>query len=95
MDSIFRLSEDARAAFLQQISQTFGCTYICLWTYLPLPAKYVFSILFFCQTYGLILHPLAQILLYYVDMCALDFRAAAYSLWMESTMKKTSNQVYH
>ncbi|KAK1354910.1 putative transcription factor bHLH041 [Heracleum sosnowskyi] len=39
MDSIFRLSEDARAAFLQQISHTFGCTYICLWTYLPLPSN--------------------------------------------------------
>ncbi|XP_074349107.1 putative transcription factor bHLH041 isoform X2 [Apium graveolens] len=39
MDSIFRLSEDARAAFLQQISQTFGCNYICLWTYLPLPSN--------------------------------------------------------
>ncbi|XP_017238749.1 putative transcription factor bHLH041 isoform X2 [Daucus carota subsp. sativus] len=39
MDSIFQLSGDARVAFLHQISQTFGCTYICLWTYLPLPSN--------------------------------------------------------
>ncbi|KAL0308482.1 UNVERIFIED_CONTAM: putative transcription factor [Sesamum radiatum] len=39
MDSIFLLGEGERAAFLQQMMQSFGCAYICLWSYLPPPSN--------------------------------------------------------
>ncbi|KAK4415694.1 putative transcription factor [Sesamum alatum] len=39
MDSIFLLGEGERAAFLQQMVQSFGCAYICLWSYLPPPSN--------------------------------------------------------
>ncbi|KAL9440900.1 hypothetical protein AB3S75_019557 [Citrus x aurantiifolia] len=33
MDTAFQLEEAARANFFQSVMQTFGCTYICLWSY--------------------------------------------------------------
>ncbi|GER37121.1 basic helix-loop-helix (bHLH) DNA-binding family protein [Striga asiatica] len=39
MDSIFLLGETDRAAFLQHTIRTFGCTYCCLWSYVPPPSK--------------------------------------------------------
>ncbi|KAG8376156.1 hypothetical protein BUALT_Bualt09G0033900 [Buddleja alternifolia] len=39
MDSIFLLGEGDRTAFLQQMMQSFGSTYICLWSYLPHPSN--------------------------------------------------------
>nr|GMC58922.1 putative transcription factor bHLH041 [Ipomoea batatas] len=40
MDSIFLLEEGDRIAFLfHRIMQSFGCTYICLWSYLPHPSN--------------------------------------------------------
>ncbi|KAL0315776.1 UNVERIFIED_CONTAM: putative transcription factor [Sesamum radiatum] len=39
MDSIFLLGQADRAAFLQHMTQSFGCSYICLWSYLPLPSN--------------------------------------------------------
>ncbi|KAL3623644.1 hypothetical protein CASFOL_032460 [Castilleja foliolosa] len=39
MDSIFLLGEAERAAFLQHTMQTFRCSYICLWSYLPNPSN--------------------------------------------------------
>ncbi|KAI3443622.1 hypothetical protein Pfo_000287 [Paulownia fortunei] len=39
MDSIFLLGEGDRAAFLQQMMQSFDCVYICLWSYLPQPSN--------------------------------------------------------
>lgn len=44
MDSIFLLEEGDRIAFLfHRIMQSFGCTYICLWSYLPHPSKYALT----------------------------------------------------
>ncbi|XP_020549338.1 putative transcription factor bHLH041 isoform X2 [Sesamum indicum] len=39
MDSIFLLGQAHRAAFLQHMTQSFGCSYICLWSNLPLPSN--------------------------------------------------------
>ncbi|CAA2992170.1 transcription factor bHLH041 isoform X1 [Olea europaea subsp. europaea] len=39
MDSIFQQSEGERAAFVQHMMQSFGCSYICLWSFLPQPDK--------------------------------------------------------
>ncbi|KAL0426884.1 UNVERIFIED_CONTAM: putative transcription factor [Sesamum latifolium] len=39
MDSIFLLGQADRATFLQHMTQSFGCSYICLWSYLPLPSN--------------------------------------------------------
>nr|GLL20675.1 putative transcription factor bHLH041 isoform X2 [Ipomoea trifida] len=45
MDSIFLLEEGDRIAFLfHRIMQSFGCTYICLWSYLPHPSNYLVSV---------------------------------------------------
>lgn len=33
MDTAFQLEEATRANFFQSVMQTFGCTYICLWSY--------------------------------------------------------------
>ncbi|XP_027070510.2 putative transcription factor bHLH041 isoform X1 [Coffea arabica] len=38
MDSVFSLGEGDRAIFLQHLVQSFGCTYICLWSYDPQPS---------------------------------------------------------
>ncbi|KAK1377766.1 putative transcription factor bHLH041 [Heracleum sosnowskyi] len=35
MESIFELSEGDRTAYLHQMSYSFACTYICLWSYDP------------------------------------------------------------
>ncbi|XP_058073914.1 putative transcription factor bHLH041 [Magnolia sinica] len=35
MDSIFLLQGEARASFLRTIGQALGCTYICIWSYIP------------------------------------------------------------
>ncbi|KAJ8643427.1 hypothetical protein MRB53_005175 [Persea americana] len=43
MDSIFFLEDEARARFLQAMGQAIGCTYICLWSYLPPPQNYLIS----------------------------------------------------
>ncbi|CAH9053518.1 unnamed protein product [Cuscuta epithymum] len=41
MDFIFHLEEGERITFLHQLLiQTFGCTYICVWSYLPQPCNY-------------------------------------------------------
>nr|GMD54407.1 putative transcription factor bHLH041 [Ipomoea batatas] len=40
MDFIFLLEEGERIAFLHQLMQSLGCTYICLWSYLPQPCNY-------------------------------------------------------
>ncbi|CAL5401634.1 unnamed protein product [Camellia sinensis] len=39
MDSIFELDDEPRANFLQNIVQSFGSIYICLWSYLPQPSN--------------------------------------------------------
>ncbi|CAI9761089.1 unnamed protein product [Fraxinus pennsylvanica] len=39
MDSIFQQGEGERAIFLRHMMQSFGCTYICLWSFLPHPSK--------------------------------------------------------
>ncbi|KAK4432892.1 putative transcription factor [Sesamum alatum] len=39
MDSIFVLGQADRAVFLRHMTQSFGCSYICLWSYLPLPSN--------------------------------------------------------
>lgn len=39
MDSIFFLEDEARAHVLQTMGRAIGCTYICLWSYLPPPQK--------------------------------------------------------
>ncbi|XP_019191634.1 PREDICTED: putative transcription factor bHLH041 isoform X2 [Ipomoea nil] len=45
MDSIFLLEEGDRIAFLfHRIMQSFGCTYICLWSYFPHPSNYLVSV---------------------------------------------------
>ncbi|KAF8407964.1 hypothetical protein HHK36_007104 [Tetracentron sinense] len=44
MDSVFFLDEEARASFLRTVGQAFGCTYICLWSYIPHPSN-----CFFCM----------------------------------------------
>ncbi|KAI3989283.1 hypothetical protein MKX01_004832 [Papaver californicum] len=43
MDSVFYLDEEARTRFLQNLAQSLSCTYICLWSYYPLPSNYLFS----------------------------------------------------
>ncbi|RZC49758.1 hypothetical protein C5167_018178 [Papaver somniferum] len=43
MDSVFYLDEEVRTRFLQNLAQSLGCTYLCLWSYYPLPANYLFS----------------------------------------------------
>ncbi|KAI3944193.1 hypothetical protein MKW98_016423 [Papaver atlanticum] len=43
MDSVFYLDEEVRARFLQNLAQSLGCTYLCLWSYYPLPSNYLFS----------------------------------------------------
>nr|GME03863.1 putative transcription factor bHLH041 [Ipomoea batatas] len=40
MDFIFLLEEGERIAFLHQLMQSLGCTYICLWSYVPQPCNY-------------------------------------------------------
>ncbi|XP_059635940.1 putative transcription factor bHLH041 [Cornus florida] len=42
MDSIFLLDEGGRASFLHHIMQSFGCTYICMRSYLPQPSNVLF-----------------------------------------------------
>ncbi|GER51432.1 basic helix-loop-helix (bHLH) DNA-binding family protein [Striga asiatica] len=39
MDTIFLLGDEDRAAFLQQMMQSFGCIHICLWSYLSHPSN--------------------------------------------------------
>ncbi|KAJ8766910.1 hypothetical protein K2173_011728 [Erythroxylum novogranatense] len=39
MDTIFTLRQVERAAYLQMLMQSFGSTYICLWSYLPCPSN--------------------------------------------------------
>nr|XP_017227921.1 PREDICTED: putative transcription factor bHLH041 isoform X2 [Daucus carota subsp. sativus] len=39
MESIFKLSEGDRTAYLHQMSSSLGCTYVCLWSYLPQPSN--------------------------------------------------------
>ncbi|XP_047308048.1 putative transcription factor bHLH041 [Impatiens glandulifera] len=39
MDSVFLLEDGARSLFLQNIVEFFGCSYICLWSYLPNPSN--------------------------------------------------------
>ncbi|CAA0814261.1 Putative transcription factor bHLH041 [Striga hermonthica] len=39
MDTVFLLGDEDRAAFLQQMMQSFGCLHICLWSYLPHPSN--------------------------------------------------------
>ncbi|KAL2480141.1 putative Transcription factor bHLH [Abeliophyllum distichum] len=39
MDSIFQQGERDRTAFLRHMMQSFGCSYICLWSFLPQPSK--------------------------------------------------------
>ncbi|KAL3532634.1 hypothetical protein ACH5RR_006155 [Cinchona calisaya] len=39
MDSVFFLGEGDRATFIQHMMQSFGCTYICLWSYDPPPSN--------------------------------------------------------
>ncbi|KAI3875626.1 hypothetical protein MKX03_026029 [Papaver bracteatum] len=43
MDSVFYLDEEVRVRFLQNLAQSLGCTYLCLWSYSPLPSNYLFS----------------------------------------------------
>ncbi|KAL3535596.1 hypothetical protein ACH5RR_004057 [Cinchona calisaya] len=39
MDSVFFFNEEDSANFVQQMIQSFGCTYICLWSYYPHPSN--------------------------------------------------------
>lgn len=39
MDIAFHLHEGQRHSFLQSVMHSYGCTYICLWSYLPQPSK--------------------------------------------------------
>lgn len=41
MDSIFNLEETERSSRLRQIMETFGFTYVCLWSHFPNPSKYI------------------------------------------------------
>ncbi|KAL6984648.1 hypothetical protein U1Q18_018026 [Sarracenia purpurea var. burkii] len=41
MDYIFLLDDGHRASALQDIVQSLGCTYICLWCYLPQPSNWL------------------------------------------------------
>ncbi|KAF8406878.1 hypothetical protein HHK36_005999 [Tetracentron sinense] len=43
MESVFFLDGEARARFLRTVAQAFGCTYICLWSYIPHPSNCFFS----------------------------------------------------
>lgn len=42
MEGAFLLDDEARARFLQFVMQSFSCTYICLWSYLPQPSNCLF-----------------------------------------------------
>ncbi|XP_016651480.1 PREDICTED: putative transcription factor bHLH041 isoform X2 [Prunus mume] len=42
MDTAFQLDEGSRASFLRLIMQSFGCFYICLWSYMPPPSNCLF-----------------------------------------------------
>ncbi|XP_031275472.1 putative transcription factor bHLH041 isoform X1 [Pistacia vera] len=42
MDTDFLLDDVARANFLRSVMQSFGCTYICLWSYYELPNCLIF-----------------------------------------------------
>ncbi|GAA0152267.1 basic helix-loop-helix transcription factor [Lithospermum erythrorhizon] len=48
MDSIFLLGDGERSNILQHMMKLFGCTYICLWQYLPKPSN---CLLFFDGVY--------------------------------------------
>ncbi|KAJ9551283.1 hypothetical protein OSB04_015328 [Centaurea solstitialis] len=39
MDSIFNLQETERSNLLQQMIDSFGCTYVCLWSHFPHPSN--------------------------------------------------------
>ncbi|GLT79096.1 hypothetical protein SLA2020_506010 [Shorea laevis] len=39
MDAVFLLNETDRTNFLRLLMQSFGCTYICLWSYFPQPSN--------------------------------------------------------
>ncbi|RWR78065.1 putative transcription factor bHLH041 [Cinnamomum micranthum f. kanehirae] len=43
MDSVFYLEGKALSNFLQSLGQTLGCSYICLWSYLPPPHNVLIS----------------------------------------------------
>ncbi|KAM1072819.1 hypothetical protein FF1_018034 [Malus domestica] len=42
MDTAFHLDEGSRANFLRLVMQSFGCFYICLWSYMPPPSNCLF-----------------------------------------------------
>ncbi|CAN6563781.1 unnamed protein product [Malus baccata var. baccata] len=42
MDIAFQLDEGSRANFLRLVMQSFGCFYICLWSYMPPPSNFLF-----------------------------------------------------
>ncbi|XP_068306562.1 putative transcription factor bHLH041 isoform X1 [Pyrus communis] len=42
MDTAFHLDEGSRANFLRLVMQSFGCFYICLWSYVPPPSNCLF-----------------------------------------------------
>nr|WGH51123.1 bHLH41 [Malus sieversii] len=42
MDIAFQLDEGSRANFLRLVMQSFGCFYICLWSYMPPPSNCLF-----------------------------------------------------
>ncbi|XP_022960926.1 putative transcription factor bHLH041 isoform X1 [Cucurbita moschata] len=44
MEIAFHLHESHRHSFLQTLMHSFGCTYICLWSYLPQPSKSLISL---------------------------------------------------
>ncbi|XP_073147664.1 putative transcription factor bHLH041 [Henckelia pumila] len=44
MDFIFLLDDGRRAAFLQHVIQSFGCSYICLWSQLAQPANCLYFV---------------------------------------------------
>ncbi|XP_073298179.1 putative transcription factor bHLH041 [Primulina huaijiensis] len=44
MDFVFLLDEGRRAAFLRHVIQSFGCSYICLWSQLAQPANCLYCL---------------------------------------------------
>lgn len=102
MDSIFLLGEPDCAAFLRHMMQFFGCTYICLWSYSPLPYKwdmymYILSVcIFFRHThrYSLWEH-LCIGLAYDKTLQPQIMSTAVWNFRMDSTKKKAASNLAH